>query len=126
LPNFVLLDSSLPDVARLVAAMLEAREAVESRSWSHPTGADDRGLVGWRARRSSRRAGESDLTVKQAFYRPLMSRTKTSLWRAANANGKWKAAYERAELLAAHGSTCPMPSLLQHLAAPGCPRLGSY
>src|SRR5262247_2534238 len=35
-PNFVVLDGSLPDVGRLVAAMLRARQAVESRSWSHP------------------------------------------------------------------------------------------
>jgi len=32
--NFVLLNPPLPDVARLVAAMVQAREAVESRSWS--------------------------------------------------------------------------------------------
>jgi hypothetical protein len=35
-PNFVILDGSLPDVGRLVAAMLRARQAIESRSWSHP------------------------------------------------------------------------------------------
>jgi len=35
-PNFVLLDASLPDVARLVTAMVQARDAVERRSWSHP------------------------------------------------------------------------------------------
>ena len=35
-PNFVLLDAVLPDVARLVAAMLHARDTVEHRSWSHP------------------------------------------------------------------------------------------
>jgi hypothetical protein len=34
--NFVLLDATLPDVARLVTAMAQARDAVESRSWSHP------------------------------------------------------------------------------------------
>jgi hypothetical protein len=34
--NFVLLDSSLPEIDRLIAAMLHAREAVGSRSWSHP------------------------------------------------------------------------------------------
>ena len=34
--NFVLLDASLSDVERLVAAMVQARDAVESRSWSHP------------------------------------------------------------------------------------------
>jgi hypothetical protein len=36
LPNLVLLDSNLPHVARLIAAMVQARDAVESRSWSHP------------------------------------------------------------------------------------------
>ena len=35
-PNFVLLDSSRPDIANLVIAMLQARNAVELRSWSHP------------------------------------------------------------------------------------------
>jgi hypothetical protein len=34
--NFALLDSTLPDVARLLIAMVQARDAVESRSWSHP------------------------------------------------------------------------------------------
>jgi hypothetical protein len=32
-PNFTLLDLSLPDVARLVAAMTQARDAVGRRSW---------------------------------------------------------------------------------------------
>jgi hypothetical protein len=27
---------TLPDAARLVAAMVQARDAVENRSWSHP------------------------------------------------------------------------------------------
>jgi hypothetical protein len=35
-PNFVLLDATLPEVARLVTAMLQARHAVEHRSWAHP------------------------------------------------------------------------------------------
>jgi hypothetical protein len=35
-PNFMLLDATLPDVTRLVAAMVQARAAVEWRSWSHP------------------------------------------------------------------------------------------
>jgi len=35
-PNFVLLNATLPDVTRLVIAMVQARDAVESRSWSHP------------------------------------------------------------------------------------------
>ena len=36
MPNFMLLDTDRPDLARLLAAMLQAREAVERRSWSHP------------------------------------------------------------------------------------------
>jgi hypothetical protein len=34
--NFTLLNPSLPDVARLVTAMVQAHDAVNSRSWSHP------------------------------------------------------------------------------------------
>jgi hypothetical protein len=30
------LDATLPDVAKLLIAMVQARDAVESRSWSHP------------------------------------------------------------------------------------------
>src|SRR5262245_15569152 len=36
MPNFVILNGGFPDVGRPVAAMLKARQAVESRSWSHP------------------------------------------------------------------------------------------
>jgi hypothetical protein len=35
-PNFTLLDGSLPEIGRLISAMLQARDAVERRSWSHP------------------------------------------------------------------------------------------
>jgi hypothetical protein len=35
-PNFALLDMSRPEVASLVAAMVQARDAVERRSWAHP------------------------------------------------------------------------------------------
>ena len=38
---------------------------------------------------------------------------------------EWRAAFERSELIAAHGADCPMPSLLDKLAAPGCTRIGS-
>ena len=34
-PNFVLLDVALPDVARLLIAMVQARDAVDRPSWSH-------------------------------------------------------------------------------------------
>ena len=36
-PNFVLLDANLaPDIARLLIATVQARDAVDRRSWSHP------------------------------------------------------------------------------------------
>src|SRR5437660_11169408 len=35
-PNFPRLDSSRPDVAAIIAAMLQARQAVERRSWASP------------------------------------------------------------------------------------------
>jgi len=35
-PNFVVLDSGNPEIVNLIAAMLEAREAVERRSWWYP------------------------------------------------------------------------------------------
>ena len=70
-PNFVLLDTALPDVARLVAAMVQAREAIDRRSWSHPQ--EPTGEEWWadvladpRARKREQR---TDLAVKQAFYR---------------------------------------------------------
>src|SRR5262252_3236843 len=69
-PNFVLLDTVLPDVARLVAAMLHARDTIEHRSWSHPQ--EPTGEAWWadvladpRARKRERR---TDLAIKKAFY----------------------------------------------------------
>ena len=71
MPNFAVLDATLPDVARLVAAMVQAREAVDRRSWAHPQ--EPTGEAWWadvladpRARKRERR---TDLAVKQAFYR---------------------------------------------------------
>jgi hypothetical protein len=125
-PNFVLLDPSLPDVGRLVAAMLKARQAVESRAWSHPQEpvteewwadvlADPRARV--RKRRSSEQA------VERTFYRLADEPRDTIL--VACSKCEWKAAFRRDELIAAHGAACPMPSLLEHLAAPGCAKVGS-
>jgi hypothetical protein len=69
-PNFIVLDASLPDVAKLVTAMVQARDAVERRSWTHPQ--EPTGEEWWtdvladpRARKRERR---SDLTVKQARH----------------------------------------------------------
>jgi hypothetical protein len=37
----------------------------------------------------------------------------------------WRAAFNRDELIAFHGATCAMPSLLNELTSPGCVRLGN-
>src|SRR5262249_1727771 len=70
MPNFTALDMSLPEVAALVSAMVQARDAVSRRSWSHqqePTGEE------WWADvladpRARKREPRTDLAVKQAFY----------------------------------------------------------
>jgi hypothetical protein len=123
--NFVLLDASLSDVARLVAAMVQAREAVRQRSWSHPQ--EPTGEEWWadvlsdpRARRRERR---TDLAVKQAFYRLADEKRETIL--VACSKCDWRAAFSRDELIASHGADYAMPNLLDHLAAPSCSRLGS-
>ena len=126
LPNFVLLDATLPDIARLVAAIVQAREAVERRSWSHqqePTTeewwADV--LADPRARRRAPRV--SDLPVRRAFYTLADEPHETVL--VACSKCEWRAAFSRAELIASHGADYPMANLLDALAVPDCPRLGS-
>jgi hypothetical protein len=91
MPNFVILDGSLPDVGRLVAAMLKARQAIETCSWSHPQEptteewwadvlADPRAQI--RKRRGSEQA------VSRTFYRLADEPRATVLSPAANATGK--------------------------------------
>jgi hypothetical protein len=125
-PNFVILNGSFPDVGRLVAAMLKARAAVESRSWAHPQEpvtdewwADV--LADPRARIRKRHSG--DVVAERAFYRLADEPRDTILVGCSKC--EWKAAYRRDELIAAHGAACPMPSLLERLASPGCPKVGS-
>jgi hypothetical protein len=105
--------------------MVQARDAVESRSWSHPQEPTTEEwwadvLADPRARTSRRRS--SEVAIERTFYRLADELRETIL--VACSKCDWKAAYQRAELLAEHGAACPMPSLLNHLAA-GCPRLGS-
>jgi hypothetical protein len=124
-PNFALLDVSLPNVARLVAAMVQARDAVERRSWSHLRESTTEEwwadvLADPRARKRERR---TDLAVKQAFYR--LADEKREIILVACSKCDWRAAFARDELIAAHGADYAMPNLLNHLAAPSCSRLGS-
>jgi hypothetical protein len=124
-PNFVVLDVRRPEVARLMTAMLEAREAVEHRSWSHPQ--ESTGEAWWadvladpRARKRERR---TDLAVKRAFYR--LADEKREIILVACSKCDWRAAFARDELIAAYGADCAMPNLLDQLAAPNCSRLVS-
>ena len=73
-----------------------------------------------RARIPKRR---SDYTAKQAFYRLADEPRETIL--VACSKCEWRAAFSRNDLIAEHGADYPMPNLLNHLAAPGCSRLGS-
>jgi hypothetical protein len=114
-PNFTLLDTRLP----------EARDTVERRSWSHPQEPTSEDwwadvLADPRARKRERR---TDLAVKRAFYRLADEKREIILVACSKCN--WRAAFARDELVAAHGADYAMPNLLNHLAAPGCSRLGS-
>jgi hypothetical protein len=125
-PNFVILDGSLPTVGRLVAAMVQARDAVDRRSWSHPQEPTTEEwwadvLADPRARTPRRRG--SAVAVERTFYRLADEPRETIL--VACSKCDWKAAFRRDELITAHGAACPMPSLLEHLAAPGCAKVGS-
>jgi hypothetical protein len=125
MPNFALLDASQPDIARLVRAMVQARDAVERRSWAHPQ--EPTGEEWWadvladpRARKRERHTG---LAVKQAFYR--LADEKCEIILVACSKCDWRATFARDELIATHGADYAMPNLLNHLAAPSCSRLGS-
>ena len=125
MPNFVLLDTSRPDIAHLLVAMLQAREAVDRRSWSHPQ--ESTGEEWWadvladpRARTRKRRV---DMAVKQTTYRLSDEQQATILVECSKCD--WKAAYRRDELIASHGAEYPLPSLLSELAKPGCTRLSN-
>ena len=124
--NFALLDANQPEVARLIAAMVQARDAVEHRSWSHPQEPTSEDwwadvLADPRARKRERR---TDLIVKQAFYR--LADEKREILLVACSKCDWRTAFSRDELVVSHGADYPMPTLLDHLAAPSCSRLGSH
>src|SRR6478672_9251666 len=104
-PNFALLEMSHPEVASLVAAMLQARDAVERRSWSHPQ--EPTGEEWWadvladpRARKRERR---TDLAVKQAFYR--LADEKREIILVACNKCDWRAAFARED----RRSWCGLP-----------------
>jgi hypothetical protein len=74
-----------------------------------------------RARIPKRRG--SEVAVERTFYRLADEPREVIL--VACSKCEWKAAFRRDDLITAHGAACPMPSLLEHLAAPGCAKVGS-
>jgi hypothetical protein len=103
-PNFARLDGDRPEVSRLMIAMLQAREALSGRSWSHPL--EYAGEEWWadvladpRARRQARGShSRGALNIYRLRDEPraiiLVACTKCD----------WKAAYSRDELIALHGA----------------------
>jgi hypothetical protein len=63
-----------------------------------------------------------DLRTKPAFYRLRDELCSTIL--VARSKCDWKAAFDRDELIAAHGSNIGMVELLRILAARGCSKVG--
>ena len=103
-PNFALLDLSQPEVAILVGAMVQARDAVSRCSWSYPqepTSEEWWGdvLADPRARRREQRA--SDLPVRRPFYTLADEKRETIL--VACSKCDWRAAFQRDELITSHG-----------------------
>ena len=116
MPNFVLLDTSQPDITQLLVAMLQARQAVARRSWSHPQQAAGEDwwadvLADPRARKRDRRL---NMAIKQSAYRLADEPSATIL--VACSKCDWKAAYGRDELIASHGAGYPLPSPTQRIS----------
>ena len=123
-PNFARLDGDRPEITRLMIAMLQAREALSSRSWSHPL--EYAGEEWWadvladpRARRQAR---GSHSRGALNIYRLRDEQRATILVSCTKCD--WKAAYSRDELIALHGADRAMPDLLNDLAAAGCSNIG--
>jgi hypothetical protein len=121
--HFSWLDTGRPDVSRLLVAMLQARDALKRRSWSHPQ--EPTGEEWWadvladpRARRIARIApSRGAITI----YR-LCDEPHATILVVCN-KCDWRAAFSRDGLIAQHGANCPMPELLGLVAAPPLPLL---
>jgi hypothetical protein len=103
-PNFGILDVSLLEVGRLVAAMLQARDGVERRSWSHPQEPTTEEwwadvLADPRARIRKRRS--SDVVAERTFYR-LADELRDTILVACN-KCDWRGAFRRDELIGTWG-----------------------
>jgi hypothetical protein len=132
-PNFTRLDPGRPEIAILMDAMLLAREVVASRSWStsqEPTTehwwadvlADPRARIRRQPRGLYGR--DSKRTARKSHYR--LADEPSPLIEVSCSKCEWKGAFSRAELLAMYGAECPLPTLLNHLAMPGCSKINTH
>ena len=73
--------------------------------------------------RARKRNWRTDKAIRQDSYR--FSDELRPVILVACSKCDWRAAFSRDELIAFHGATCGMPSLLNELTKPGCIRLGN-
>jgi hypothetical protein len=123
--NFSRLDSGRLEVSRLLVAMLQARDALTRRSWSHPL--ENTG-EGWWADvladpRARRQASVSHGRGAFRTYR-LSDEPRASILVACS-KCEWRAAFSRDQLIAEHGADYPMPDLIRLVTAPDCSKVGS-
>ena len=128
MPNFSLLDLSRPEIADLLAAMLQARAAVERRSWWHPQ--EPTGEEWWadvladpRARRQSR--SRLARPTDQTSVLPAAGRA------ARDHPGRLQQVRLEVQpstvtaLIASHGPDHLLTDLLGELASPTCSQGGA-
>ena len=120
-PNFARLDGDRPEISRLMIAMLQAREVLSGRSWSHPL--EYAGEEWWADVLADPRARTAKATVRAITAKAHVLRLADEpreIILVACSKCDWKAAFRRADLVARHGADYAMPTLLKDLAAQDC------
>jgi hypothetical protein len=92
-PNFVLLDSSREEVARLIGAMVQERDAVARRSWSHP--AEPVTEEWWHDVLPDPRARRRDRRDRSTGRSPALGHIRSTIFRCAS--GRPRCSAGRAE-----------------------------
>jgi hypothetical protein len=130
-PNFTRLDSTRTEVSVIIAAMLQARQAVERRAWASPQQPTDDYWWGdvlsdprARGRRKPRDYNRPGKPAAQLAYYTLPDEPRPIISVARTKCG-WIAEFSRAELVGIYGAEYPLPNLLDHLASPTCAKVGS-
>jgi hypothetical protein len=84
--------------------------------------ADPRARIWRQPRGFSGRDGRR--TAQKSCYR--LAHEPSPVIEVACSKCEWKAGFSRAELLAMYGVECPLPTLLNHLAMPGCSKINTH